>query len=489
MLELTSVDIKKAPVAVAIIPVCSDKLIHEDPTIVALLKKAKSADNFKGEKDEVITFFNPENTKFKKVLFIGLGEHKDVNAEGLRVMAGKAVSEAIKAKNNEIIFAVPDTIKMKMEPVTVIEVMMEGAFLGNHLFDQYKKEKKNTPLKKISFNVTPDLRKKYAGLTSKTETICQGTLLAREWVSTPSNDKTPVRFAAMIKKQMLKAKIKTTVFTEKQLIRKKMGALLSVAAGSKNSPRMVVMEYNHPKAKKKVVLVGKGVTFDSGGLNLKVGGSIDGMKMDMAGAAAVAGTMAVISKLSPKVNVIGITPLVENMPSGEATRPGDIVKTYDGKTVEINNTDAEGRLILVDAMSYANKTYKPDIMIDLATLTGACVVALGEKIAGVFSNNDTLSEKIVAAGNKTHERCWRMPLPDDYKELMKSDFADISNLSSSRWGGAITAALFLKAFVGDTGWAHIDIAGPAYALKRTPYCGAGGTGFGVRMLCNLLETI
>ncbi|MGD8757036.1 MAG: peptidase M17, partial [Desulfobacterales bacterium] len=178
-----------------------------------------------------------------------------------------------------------------------------------------------------------------------------------------------------------------------------------------------------------------------------------------------------------------------NMPSGTATRPGDIVRSHAGKTIEIGNTDAEGRLILIDAMSYVVKKHKPTVMIDLATLTGACVVALGERIAGVFTTDDQLSEAIQASGNKTHERCWPMPLPEDYKELLKSDFADLNNMPSARWGGAITAALFLAEFAGDTRWAHIDIAGPAYHKKGNAYCGPGGTGFGVRLLCDLINKL
>ncbi len=177
------------------------------------------------------------------------------------------------------------------------------------------------------------------------------------------------------------------------------------------------------------------------------------------------------------------------MPSGKASRPGDIIRSYAGKTIEIGNTDAEGRLILVDAISYAVKSYKPQLLIDLATLTGACVVALGEKIAGVFSNDDDLAATVIASGEKTHERCWRMPLPDDYKELLKSDLADMNNMSSTRWGGAVTAALFLSEFVGDTRWAHIDIAGPAFLKKASAYCEPGGTGFGVRLLAELLEKL
>jgi leucyl aminopeptidase len=199
--------------------------------------------------------------------------------------------------------------------------------------------------------------------------------------------------------------------------------------------------------------------------------------------------MIAVARLKPKQRVVGLMPLVENMPSGSATRPGDVVTSFDGKTVEIGNTDAEGQLILIDAMAYAKKKFKPDIMIDMTTLTGACVVALGQKIAGVFSPDDALAQAIVESGNTTAERCWRMPLPEDYSELLKSDVADISNMPANRYGAAITAALFLSEFVGDTRWAHIDIAGTAYTKKATDYCGPGGTGFGVRLICDWIQKL
>ena len=286
-----------------------------------------------------------------------------------------------------------------------------------------------------------------------------------------------------------KARLKVQLLNEKELKQKKFGALLAVAAGSQSKPSLVVLEHKVKGAKKTVALVGKGVTFDSGGLNLKPGSSMAGMKADMSGAAAVAATLITAATLNKKINIIGAIPIVENMPSGRATRPGDIVNSFSGKSIEIGNTDAEGRLILIDAMSYVIKKYKPHSIIDLATLTGACMVALGEKIAGVFSNDDTLSRIIVESGEKTRERCWHMPLPEDYKKLLKSDFADLNNISSTRWGGAITAALFLSEFVKDTPWAHIDIAGPAYINKASAYCGPGGTGFGVRLLTEVVDKL
>jgi leucyl aminopeptidase len=213
------------------------------------------------------------------------------------------------------------------------------------------------------------------------------------------------------------------------------------------------------------------------------------MKSDMAGSAAVGATLLALAALKPRVRVVGVMPMVENMPSGSAFRPGDIIRAYDGKTVEIGNTDAEGRLILADAMAWAIEQYNPDTLIDLATLTGACMVALGEGIAGLFSSDDDLAKALLAAATMTYERCWRMPLPDDYRKKLKSDLADIRNLGDNRWGGAIAAALFLSEFAAKTRWAHLDIAGPAFAKKGNAYCGPGGTGFGVRLLCAYLAAL
>ena len=489
MLHLTAVDLKKAKIESLVIPVCEDKEIHDNKTVSSLIKTAMKIKEFKGEKGDEITFFNLPGVKAVRVIFLGLGKFENIDLEALRSLAGKAVKIAIKKKLSEVLLAVPSAKKLKMEMSSVLEAMLEGSYLGNHLFDKYKKDKKFKPVNKINFLVKPDESKKYNRISSRVATVCQGTVLAREWVSMPPNDKTPDRLSRSIVSLARKEKIKTTILTEKKLKQMKFGAILAVAAGSQNKPRMVILEYSPKGAKQSVALVGKGVTFDSGGINLKPSSGLDEMKMDMSGAAAVAATLITVAKLQSRVKVIGIIPIVENMPSGSASRPGDIIKSYDGKTVEIGNTDAEGRLILIDAISYVVKKYKPQTLIDMATLTGACVVALGDKIAGAFSFDDKLAEDIISSGKKTYERCWRMPLPEDYKELLKSDFADLNNMSSTRYGGAITAALFLSEFVGDTRWAHIDIAGPAYTKKESAYCGAGGTGFGVRLLFDLLEKL
>jgi leucyl aminopeptidase len=489
MIHLKSVDLKKEKVALLVIPVCENKTVFDDEIIMSLIRKAQKIKEFKGSKNDEVTFYDLTEVKAERVIFIGLGKLEKIDAEAMRAATGSAVKALIKKKLSNVLIAVPVAEKINMEMTSLLEAMLEGAYLGNHIFDKYKKEKKHTPVKQMDFLVKPDEVRKYGRLSSRVHTICQGTILAREWVNTPSNDKRPERFARSIVAMAKKESLKVTMLGEKELKQKKLGAIMAVTAGSRSKPRMVILEHNPKGSKKTVALVGKGVTFDSGGINLKASSGMEEMKLDMSGAAAVAATLITAAKLNSGFRVIGILPIVENMPSGNASRPGDIIKTYDGKTVEIGNTDAEGRLILIDAISYGIEKYKPQTLIDIATLTGACVVALGEKIAGTFSFDDQLAKDIILSGQKTHERCWRLPLTEDYKELFKSDFADLNNVGNTRYGGAITAALFLSEFIKDTRWAHIDIAGPAYAKKESAYCGPGGTGFGVRLLCELLDKL
>jgi leucyl aminopeptidase len=489
MLHLKSGDLEKNKLKNWIIPVCEDAKIHDNKTVASLVQKLKPFAEFTGKTGDEFILYAPEAAPAQRVMFFGTGKKKDLTAESFRAMAGKAVKKCIRNGLDEVMMILPPDKRTDMEFNLLLSAAMEGSFLGNHIFDSYKNEKKYSPLKKIHFHIGSISTRKYSALASRVEAICQGTVMAREWVSIPSNDKRPEAFAREIVAKAKKENLNTTVMDEKALKKGKFGGILAVSAGSTSNPRMIVMEYRAPKSKKTVAFVGKGVTFDSGGINLKQTGFIEDMKMDMAGAAAVAATMITVAKLKPAVNVVGVIPLVENMPSGEASRPGDIIRTYKGKTVEIGNTDAEGRLILIDALAWTIEKHKPDAIIDAATLTGACAVALGEKIAGVFSFDGKLAEQIVESGEKTYERCWRMPLPEDYKAFLKSEFADIHNMSSSRYGGAITAALFLSEFVDDARWAHIDIAGPAYVKKPMDYCNTGGTGFGVRLFCDLMEKI
>ena len=489
MLQLKTVDLKKTKTETLVISVCEDTQIYDNSAIVSIINKAKKLKEFKGEKDDEVILFSPLEIKAERVILLGLGKLDKIDLEVLRTVAGKAVKKCIKKNLSQVLIVVPSDKKIKIDMSRIMMSLMEGSFLGNHIYDKYKKEKKQKALKAINFLVEPDTAKAFRKLPSTVKAVCTGTILAREWVNTPSNDKRPEQFARSIATPARKANLKVNVLTEKDLKQKKFGAMLAVAQGSRSKPCMVSLEYKPKNFKTTVVLVGKGVTFDSGGINLKPAGSLDTMKMDMAGAATVAAALIATAGLKPKIRVIGVLPIVENMPSGDATRPGDIVKSFSGKTIEIGNTDAEGRLILADAMSYALKKYKPKVLIDMATLTGACVAALGEKIAGLFSFDNDLSEIIIESGENTYERCWRLPMPEDYKELLKSDFADINNMANTRWGGAITAALFLSEFVSDTRWVHIDIAGPAYIKKETAYCPAGGTGFGVRLLCDVIEKL
>ena len=489
MLTVKSADLKKTKIDTLAVPVCEDKNIYDDTGLKAVIKKALSLKEFKGEKDETVTLYDLPEITARRIIFWGLGKLEKIDREALRTMAGKTVKSCIQKEPATLWFAVPEAKINGLETSAVLKAMQEGAYLGNHLFDKYKGNKEKKALKKINFRVATRAVKKLGPISAKVAAVCEETTQAREWINIPSNDKTPEKLTRSIVSRARKQGLKVRVLNEMQLKQKKFGALLAVAAGSQTKPSLVILEHRVPGAKKTIALVGKGVTFDSGGLNIKTGNSLAAMKSDMSGAAAVAATLISAAKINPKVNLIGAIPIVENMPSGQATRPGDIIRSYAGKTIEIGNTDAEGRLILIDAISYVVKTYKPQFLIDVATLTGACVVALGEKIAGVFSNDEGLAGAIIAAGEKTHERCWRMPLPEDYKELLKSEFADMNNIGSTRWGGAIAAALFISEFTADTPWAHIDIAGPAYSSKASAYCGAGGTGFGVRLLAELLDRL
>jgi len=489
MLKYTAVSLNRTKIDMLAIPVCEDALIHDDAQVLKLIAAAAALEEFAGESKQEVILYHPAETKVQRCVCAGLGPHKKITAEVLRNFAGRAVKTAIKAKRDSLIIALPLAYPIGMEAETMVQAIMEGALLANHIFDRYKEKAKDKPLKEIALRTAPGISKKLTRLIDKTEVICKSTLLAREWINTPSNLKVPAQFADMVTDAARKTGLKITTLTEVQLKQKKFGALLAVAAGSSQPPRLVEMNYKPKGAKKTIVLVGKGVTFDTGGISLKQSAGMQAMKADMSGAAAVAATLIALSRLKPRHHIVGVMPIVENMPSGSATRPGDIVTSYAGKTVEIGNTDAEGRLILADSMAYAIKKYKPDVLIDLATLTGACLVALGEKLAAVFSKDDELSQAIVAAGQAVHERCWAMPMPEDYKEQLKSDYADINNMPSTRYGGAITAALFLAEFVGETCWAHIDIAGPAFGKKGNDYCGPGGSGFGVRLLCNLIEKL
>ncbi|MCL5028947.1 MAG: leucyl aminopeptidase [Bacteroidetes bacterium] len=366
---------------------------------------------------------------------------------------------------------------------------MEGIYLGNYSFDKYKKDKKAEKLLEVYFYA--DDGKKLSSAINKTVNLMEGVGFTKDLQNEPSNVLVPSILAERISSTLKEEGVKVKVFDEKEIKKRKMGGVLAVGSGSNNPPRFIVIEYNGAakKYKKKLVaLVGKGVTFDSGGISIKPSAHMGEMKADMSGAAVVAGTILAAAKAKLPVDILGVIPSVENMPSGKSFKPGDIVITASGKSIEIEDTDAEGRVILSDALDFASKA-KPDVIIDLATLTGACVVALGEFVGGLFTKDDKLADELYKTGQQTFDRLWRLPLWDDYNFLIKTDVADVKNLGG-RWGGAITAAKFLENFVDKKiSWAHLDIAGPAMANDFNNYTKKFMTGYGVRLLFEYLENL
>jgi leucyl aminopeptidase len=368
--------------------------------------------------------------------------------------------------------------------------MALGARLASYRFDKYKTKKikcHQPKLKEVKLLCAGSAQAK--ALYAPQDKVADGVFLTRDLVSEPANVLYPESFAK-ITKDLTKMGVKVEVLNKAQMTKLGMGALLGVAQGSDHEPRMVIMQWTG-KAKSKgakatkadapVAFVGKGVTFDSGGISIKPSASMEDMKWDMGGAGVVTGLMKALAGRKAKVNVVGVIGLVENMPSGSAQRPGDIVTSMSGQTIEVINTDAEGRLVLADALWYTKERFKPHTMVDLATLTGAIMVALGDQFAGLFSNNDDLAQQLIDAGRAVDEKVWMMPLGKGYDKMIDSSVADMQNVGE-RWGGSITAAQFLKRFVGDTKWAHLDIAGMTWSKTGNAVAPKGGTGFGVRLL-------
>ncbi|NCS90224.1 MAG: leucyl aminopeptidase [Ignavibacteria bacterium CG2_30_36_16] len=367
------------------------------------------------------------------------------------------------------------------------QTFIEGVFLGAYSYDKYLSKKNNKQFE-VYFYAGNDKKLKTA--VNNTLHLMGGVNFTKDLQNEPAGNLTPQILANKIRAELSKAGVKVTVFDENIIKKKKMGGLLAVGGGSANPPRFILLEYKggikrKAGVSKTTALVGKGVTFDTGGISLKPAADMGEMKGDMSGAAVVAGVILAAAKAKLKVDLLGVIPAAENMLSGSAYRPGDIIVTASGKTIEVDNTDAEGRIILADALDYASKL-KPARIIDLATLTGACVVALGEFTAGLFTKDDKLSSDIFSSGIKTHDRVWALPMWDDYHSLNKSDVADVKNIGG-RWAGAITAAKFLENFVDkNIPWAHLDIAGPASANSLNNYTKKYMTGFGVRLLFDYL---
>ena len=364
-----------------------------------------------------------------------------------------------------------------------------GIILSSYNFDNYlgdKRKKECSSIKNIL--LVSEHKKDTENAISKANQIASNIFWARDMVNEPSNVINSLTFIDRAKKQTELRKIISTVLTEKELKTLNMNGILGVNAGSKNPPRVFIAQYKKTKAKKHILLVGKGITFDTGGMSLKPADSMLGMKDDMAGAAAVCGALFLISDMNLDANVTVICPLTDNKTGSAAINPGDVLKMHNGVTVEIISTDAEGRLILADALAYGIKKYNPDYVIDIATLTGACSIALGRHATGLMSNDQDLTNALIDAGNDTYERVWELPMFEEYKEQIKSDIADIKN-TGGRYGGTITAAQFLSYFTEEAKWAHLDIAATSYSDTDDKYISKGATGVGVYLLAKTVEKL
>jgi leucyl aminopeptidase len=466
----------------------SDTFAQIDNSLGGELLKLCDVENFVGDLGSCVSFYTGTTVVPTKVVVMGLGKQSEFVLNDLRNILGKFISSH-RNSIDSIAFAYPEQSAVSNEDF--IQAVVETAELASYSFRKYKEKKKeNRELSSLIFSFAERLDQKSAKeIIAKAQAYARATVLARDLVNEQPSVATPT-FLAQVAKDIAKSnnEIKVTIYDKPQLEKMGMDAFLGIARASDTPPKFICLEYTPLKStsKKKLALVGKGITFDSGGINVKPGDHMSDMKMDMAGAAIVLGVFSIIAEVSPSYPVMGIIAATPNMISGNAIVPGDVVRAMNGKTIEVLNTDAEGRVTLADSLSYAVKEGATEI-IDFATLTGACLVALGEDIAGLFVNNRDFADRIKAAAHDAGEKVWELPLEKDYKSQNKSSVADIANIPSSRYGGTITAALFLQEFIGNTTWAHLDIAGPAFSNKGTSTSPKGGTGFGVRTVLQLLE--
>ena len=413
---------------------------------------------------------------FPPVLVIGLGKSEELDAERLRVAAAVAAKEAGRLEATSLAWDLPEGLDLE----AVADAVVTGTILASYRFDRFKSAGGDAAVESLTLLGPADL----GDAAERARVAAEAQNRARDLQSTPANFATPTDLAERAEAIAAGSDaLAVEVFGRAELEEKGMGGILAVSQGGPQEPKLIVLRYSGGGSGSKLAFVGKGVTFDTGGISLKPGAGMHEMKMDMSGAAAVLEAVAAIAELQLPLNLLAVVPSTENMPSGSAIKPGDVITQYNGTTVEVNNTDAEGRLILADALAYAVEQGAERI-VDLATLTGAVVIALGSTYAAVISNDDALAEEVVRAGAETGELTWRLPLHPEFKELMKGTVADLSNLAKARKAGTITAGSFLEEFVGETPWAHVDIAGTAWDVGRE-YTGKDASGFGVRLLLEL----
>ncbi|RTL97864.1 leucyl aminopeptidase [Ancylobacter aquaticus] len=448
-----------------------------------LVASAMQADRFTGKSGKGLDILAPAGLDASRLIVMGVGKAASLKTFDWLKLGGAIMGRLpASAKEVSVVLALPGG----EVPAEAAAELALGLRLRAYAFDRYKTKKKPdeaTAKPKLTLYIEDDAAAKRAW--KKREGIGEGVVIARDLVNEPANVLTPTEFAKRAG-DLAKVGVDVEVLGEKDLKKLGMGALLGVGQGSAEETRVVVMRWNGGKAgEAPVAFVGKGVVFDTGGISIKQAAGMEDMKGDMAGAACVVGLMHALASRKAKANVVGLIGLVENMPDGKAQRPGDIVTSMSGQTIEIINTDAEGRLVLGDVLWYAKERFKPQFMVDLATLTGAIIVALGTEHAGLFSNNDMLAERLTDSGLTTGEKVWRLPLSAEYDKLIDSKFADMKN-TGGRFGGSITAAQFIQRFVGDVPWAHLDIAGTAMSSPATEFNRSWGSGWGVRLLDDLV---
>ena len=470
----------------------SDPALKElDQKLGGLLHQAQRNDEFTGKTDQQILFQPAGHLPAERVLLIGLGPKSECSLEKVRQASGKAMQQVTERKWGQATFALPLGVKEGARAAH-IQATTEGILLASYRYERFlnteSRASRKLP-KAVILLIENAAEKQVCELAVlQAQKVCRAVMLTRDLVNAPGNLKSPVYLAEQAQKAAGESTLQCKILGQKELVKEGFGALLGVAQGSMREPQLIVLEHHGgSKDEAPVVLVGKGVTFDAGGISLKSADKMDEMKMDMAGGAAVIGTLLAAALLELPINLVGIVPAVENLPSGSAYRPGDILTSLSGQTIEVLNTDAEGRLILADALTYA-KRYEPKLVIDLATLTGACIIALGHQATAVLGNDQKLVQSLLNAGETCGERLWQLPLWDDYDQLIKSDVADVKN-TGGRPAGTITAAAFLKKFASDFRWAHLDIAGTAWRDKDQPYTPKGGTGVGVRLLVTFLQKL
>ena len=433
------------------------------------ISSAIKVGDIKGKLGEVNYFYVND----RRLAIIGLGEKDEISSDTVRLATGSALRSAISKKADSV------AIDCFCSGLDSCQAMGEGIVLGSYQFLDYKTKDKNK-FEPESVSVIGCNQNEI----NKGESIGSAVCFARDLSNHPGNITTPTRLAEAAKEISDVGDMSLTIFDREEFTQMGMGGLAGVAQGTDEPPKFIILEYNNGGNDKPKVLVGKGLTFDSGGISIKSASKMDEMKYDMCGSAVVLGVMHALAILKPKLNVVAIIPSTENLNGAKAYKPGDILTAYNGKTIEVLNTDAEGRLVLADGLSLAAED-EPDLVIDLATLTGACLVALGQKYAGLMGNDEQAISRVQTAASQAGERVWHLPLPAEYRKQLDSQTADVRNIGSGRFGGTLVAGLFLQEFVGDTPWVHLDIAGPVTTDETEGEFAKGATGFGVRTLLEI----